>query len=91
MLLNGLVNYAKYNIRGNWITMGWFATPGEIVLRKSEGKGLEWLQKTAKEVMPMGKLQTEEGRIPGIVYLLSDDSLQVTGSEIQVTGGILLR
>jgi NAD(P)-dependent dehydrogenase (short-subunit alcohol dehydrogenase family) len=84
-------NYAKYNIRANWITMGWVATPGEIALRKSEGKDLKWLQKTAKAVMPMGKLQTEEDHIPGIVYLLSDDSLQVTGSEIQVTGGLLLK
>lgn len=84
-------NYAKYNIRANWITMGWVATPGEMALRQSEGRNLEWLQNTAKKVMPMGRLQTEEDHIPGIVYLLSDDSSQVSGSEIHVAGGFLLK
>ncbi|MHB1345911.1 MAG: SDR family NAD(P)-dependent oxidoreductase [Candidatus Humimicrobiaceae bacterium] len=84
-------NYAKYNIRANWVTMGWVATPGELTLRKSEGRDLNWLQKTAKEVMPMGRLQTEEDHIPSIVHLLSDESSQVTGSEIHITGGLILK
>ena len=84
-------NFAKYNIRANWVTMGWVATPGELTLRKSEGKDLNWLQKTAEEVMPMGRLQTEEDHIPCIVHLLSDESSQVTGSEIHVTGGFILK
>ena len=28
-------NFAKYNIRANWITIDWVATPGEIALRKN--------------------------------------------------------
>jgi len=84
-------NYAKYNIRANWVSMGWVATPGELALRASQGKGLEWLKETAKKVMPMGRLQTPEDHIPTIINLLSDQSSQVTGSEIHITGGLTLR
>jgi len=80
-------NYAGQNIRANWITMGWVATPNETRLFKSLGRDKIWLDKQAKEVMPMGRLQTEEDNVPGILYLLSHVSSQVTGVELHISGG----
>jgi NAD(P)-dependent dehydrogenase (short-subunit alcohol dehydrogenase family) len=80
-------NYARDRIRCNWITMGWVPTPGELALRQAEGRDKQWLARVAREVMPMGRLQTVEDHIEPILYLLSDASSQVTGSEFQMTGG----
>lgn len=83
-------NYAKYRIRANWITMGWVATPGELDLRARDGLGREWLEQKGREVMPMGRLQTVDDHVPGILYLLSDQASQVTGTELHVSGGFYL-
>jgi NAD(P)-dependent dehydrogenase (short-subunit alcohol dehydrogenase family) len=80
-------NYAKYNIRANWVTMGWVATPGELALRKKQGHDLAWLEKQAAAYTPMGSLLTVEDHVPGIIYLLSDASSKVTGTELHITGG----
>lgn len=81
------MNYARDQIRCNWITMGWVPTPGELALRKAQGLDATWLDQVARQVMPMGRLQTVEDHIAPILYLLSDESSQVTGSEFQMTGG----
>jgi NAD(P)-dependent dehydrogenase (short-subunit alcohol dehydrogenase family) len=80
-------NYAKYNIRSNWITMGWVATPGELAFRRSQGHDMAWLEKEAAAYTPMGSLLTVEDHVPGIIYLLSDASSKVTGTELHITGG----
>lgn len=82
-------NYARDRIRCNWITMGWVPTPGELALRQAEGHDEEWLARIARQVMPMGRLQTVEDHIEPVLYLLSDASSQVTGSEFQMTGGFI--
>jgi len=81
------MNYPRQNIRANWLTMGWVATPGELAHRKTKDKGIDWLNETASKVMPMGRLQTDEDNIPGVLYLLSDQASQVTGVELHVSGG----
>ncbi len=83
-------NYARNKIRANWITMGWVATPGELALRRKQGRGQAWLDKVAARVMPMQRLQTPEDYVPGMLYLLSDAANQVTGTELFVTGGFFL-
>lgn len=80
-------NYAKYKIRANWITMGWVATEGEISMREKQGQDKAWLEKSAEKFIPMGRLLTVEDHVPGILYFISDDSLMVTGTEMQITGG----
>jgi NAD(P)-dependent dehydrogenase (short-subunit alcohol dehydrogenase family) len=80
-------NYAKHHIRSNWITMGWVATPGELAFRKSQGHDLAWLEKEAAAYTPMGSLLTVEDHVPGVIYLLSDASSKVTGTELNITGG----
>lgn len=80
-------NYAKYNIRANWVTMGWVATPGELAFRKIQGHDLAWLQQQAAAFTPMGSLLTVADHVPGVIYLLSDASSKVTGTELHITGG----
>jgi NAD(P)-dependent dehydrogenase (short-subunit alcohol dehydrogenase family) len=83
-------NYAKDKIRANWITMGWVATPGEMELRHSQGLGMPWLEEQARRLMPMGRLQTADDNVPAFIFLLSDDSQQITGTEVHITGGWVL-
>lgn len=80
-------NYAKNQIRSNVITMGWVITPNEIKLTESLGHNIEWLNEQGKKTVPMGRLQVNEDYTPCILYLLSDLSNQLTGSEIHITGG----
>lgn len=80
-------NYAKHRIRANWVTMGWVATEGEMALRKEQGRDLAWLEDIASRSIPLGRLLTVEDHLEGILYLLSDASSMVTGSELHITGG----
>ncbi len=80
-------NFMKHKIRSNWVTMGWVATPGELALRESQGRDLAWLQKEAAGSIPVGRLLTVEDHVPGVLYLLSDQSSVVTGTELHITGG----
>ena len=80
-------NYAKHNIRSNWVTMGWVATPGELAFRQTQAHDLAWLQKEAAAYIPMGSLLTVEDHVPGVIYLLSEASSKVTGTELHITGG----
>lgn len=80
-------NYAKNQIRSNWITVGWVATEGEKKRIEEEGHGLQWLNQTAREMCPLGGLQTEEDIAMGTIYLLSDESRMVTGTDLRITGG----
>lgn len=81
-------NYAKDQIRCNQIKIGWMATPGEIALRKSQGMSLEELNAWGAECVPMGRLQVGSDFIGASNYLLSDSSSQVTGTVINVSGGM---
>jgi NAD(P)-dependent dehydrogenase (short-subunit alcohol dehydrogenase family) len=83
-------NYRRRQIRANSITMGWVATEGELELRRRQGHDLKWLEAAASEVIPMGRLQTVEDHVPGILYLLSDLSSQVTNTELHMTGGLFM-
>jgi len=80
-------NYAKNQIRANWITMGWVATPTEIQLFESLGHNLDWLNEQGRKTIPMGRLQTVEDNVPAVLFLLSDLSSHVTGAELHVSGG----
>lgn len=80
-------HYAKYKIRCNLVTLGWTATEGEIALREKQGITCERLHEMAESVLPMGRMMVNEDYIPGIVYLLSDFSSTVTGSNLRMSGG----
>lgn len=80
-------NYGKYNIRSNYITMGWTPTEGELSLRASQGMTKSDLEDHATKFIPMGRMNTYEDIIPAVVYLLTNKSLMVSGSNIRITGG----
>jgi NAD(P)-dependent dehydrogenase (short-subunit alcohol dehydrogenase family) len=80
-------NFTKYMVRTNWITMGWIATPGELAMRASQGHDIEWIRNQAEKNTAIGRLLTAEDIVPGFIYLLSDKSSTVTGTELHITGG----
>ena len=80
-------NYGKYKIRSNYITMGWTATEGELRLRSRQGMSKDDLEEHAKQFIPMGRMNTYDDIVPAIVYLLTDKSQMVSGSNIRITGG----
>jgi NAD(P)-dependent dehydrogenase (short-subunit alcohol dehydrogenase family) len=83
-------HYAKDAIRSNWITVGWVASEGEIELHESMGINKNQLKEWAEGVIPTGRMQTVEDMAYGVVYLLSDESNQVTGTELHINGGLVL-
>lgn len=83
-------HYAKYGIRCNLLTMGWSLTEGELAVREKMGISTEELIKTASEMIPMGRMQTPEDYIPGMIYLLSDASSMVTGGNLRISGGFFI-
>lgn len=80
-------HYAKYQIRSNYIIMGWTDTDGEIELRKSQGITHEELQKKAASIIPMGRMLKVNDPIPTVLHFLSDESSMITGSVVRITGG----
>lgn len=80
-------HFAKYQIRSNYIVMGWTDTDGEIELRKSQGISPEELQKKAASIIPMGRMLKVNDPIPTVLHFLSDESSMITGSVVRITGG----
>lgn len=80
-------NYGKYKIRSNYITMGWTPTEGELELRASQNMSKTDLEKHAEQFIPMGRMNTYDDIVPAIIYLLTDKSQMVSGSNIRITGG----
>lgn len=81
-------HYAGDRIRSNWITVGWVASEGEVELHQNNGVSPEELQRKAAAHIPSGRMQTPGDIGYGAVYLLSDESSQVTGTELHINGGI---
>ncbi|AZN41296.1 SDR family NAD(P)-dependent oxidoreductase [Paenibacillus albus] len=84
-------NFAAKRIRSNWITVGWVASDGEIELHQKMGISAADLAAMGEATVPLGRLQTEEDIAYGAVFLLSEESASVTGTELAVTGGHRLR
>ncbi|QHW31302.1 SDR family oxidoreductase [Paenibacillus rhizovicinus] len=80
-------HFGGQRIRSNWITVGWVASDGEVELHRKMGIGKDELAAMGASIVPSGRLQTEEDIAFGAVYLLSDESSQVTGTELAITGG----
>jgi cyclopentanol dehydrogenase len=74
--------YGKYNIRSNSIHPGFTDTPMTKDLHSIEDRYNERLSMT-----PMGRLGTPEDIAYGALYLASEESSWVTGSELVIDGG----
>lgn len=82
-------HYAPDGIRCNWVTVGWVMSDGEKSRLLNTGMTEEDIAAQAKKEIPMGQFQTAEDIANACVYLLSDEAMQVTGTDIKVTGGFL--
>jgi NAD(P)-dependent dehydrogenase (short-subunit alcohol dehydrogenase family) len=82
-------SYARHRVRANLINPGWVITEGEIRTEATQGIGEEWLRQKGAE-RPMGRHQTPDDIAHAVVYLISDESSQLTGSHLHVDGGISL-
>lgn len=83
-------NYAADNIRSNYLTLGWIPTEGEVALRNSMGMSESELRKKASKMIPMGRMQERIDYVGALVYMMSDESSMMTGSDFKITGGLYL-
>jgi len=83
-------HYAEAGIRANHVTMGWTPTEGEVALRQKQGISPESLRTWASGMVPAGRMTEVEDIVPGILYLLSDQSKMVTGANLRITGGLFI-
>jgi NAD(P)-dependent dehydrogenase (short-subunit alcohol dehydrogenase family) len=81
--------YAADRIRVNYLLAGWILTETEIALQKSRGLTNEDL-KRAGAALPLGRHQTVEDVASAAIYLLSDESSQVTAAILNVDAGVTM-
>jgi NAD(P)-dependent dehydrogenase (short-subunit alcohol dehydrogenase family) len=81
--------YAKDHIRVNSVHPGFILTPGftGMINRRDPGL-LEGALKGCAEKTPLGRMGTPEDVANGILFLASDESSFVTGSELVIDGGV---
>lgn len=80
-------NYACEKIRCNYLTLGWTPTEGELTLRASLGETEEELRRRASDTLPMGRMLEKSDYLDALVYLMSDSSAMMTGSNFRITAG----
>ena len=73
-------------IRVNAVSPGFIDTPGLSDLLVSSGGSLE-RRKMISNAVPFGRFGTPEEVAKAVVFLASDDSSYVTGTELFVDGG----
>ncbi|MBM7507908.1 NAD(P)-dependent dehydrogenase (short-subunit alcohol dehydrogenase family) [Nocardioides salarius] len=81
---NTATTYARDGIRANTVIPGWITTP--LTDRQPDQKNAEVIGLT-----PLGFGGAPEDIAWGCVYLASDESRYVTGSELVIDGGLLAR
>lgn len=84
--------YAKDKIRVNSIHPGYIWTPMVEGVGRGDGGGdLEAFRRQVGELHPLGHLGEPDDVAYGILYLASDESRFVTGSELVIDGGYTAR
>lgn len=78
------LSYAKYGIRINSVHPGHIRTP--MLMDYAESAGENFLQELVSQI-PLGRLGNAEEVADAVLFLLSDYSSYVTGSEVLVDGG----
>ncbi len=73
-------------IRVNYVIPGWVLTEGELELQHGSGVTDETLR-VVGATMPMGRHQTVEDVAHAVIYLASDESIQVTGTVLPLDAG----
>lgn len=80
-------NYANEQIRCNYLTLGWTPTEGELMLRQSMNESEEQLKTRAANILPMGRMLEYKDYTEALIYLLSNASSMMTGSNFRITAG----
>jgi NAD(P)-dependent dehydrogenase (short-subunit alcohol dehydrogenase family) len=73
-------------IRVNAVSPGFIDTPGLSDLLAASGQGQQ-RRKTISNVVPLGRFGTPDEIAKAVVFLASDDSSYITGTELFVDGG----
>jgi len=80
------IQFGSFNIRSNCILPGAVETP-----MQSRWKKIPNAKKNLKEFMPIKKVIKPKGIAEGIIFLLSDQSEYITGTELIIDGGVTAR
>jgi NAD(P)-dependent dehydrogenase (short-subunit alcohol dehydrogenase family) len=87
MSKNDALVYAKENIRVNSIHPGFIWTPLVETLGDASEEGTEAFRKQLDRLHPLGHVGEPEDVAYGVLYLASDESKFVTGTELIIDGG----
>ncbi len=90
MSKNDAILYAKEQIRVNSVHPGFIWTPMVENFAKTSG-GVDEVRKALDALHPLGHIGEADDIAWGIVYLASDESKFVTGSELVIDGGYTAR
>ena len=80
------IQFGSYNIRSNCILPGAVETP-----MQDRWKKIPNAKKNLKNFMPIKKIIQPKGIAEGILFLLSDQSEYITGTELIIDGGLTAR
>lgn len=83
--------YAKDRIRVNSVHPGYIWTPMVEGVGRGTGADLETFRRQIGELHPLGHVGEPDDIAYGILYLASDESKFVTGSELVIDGGYTAR
>ena len=83
--------YAGDQIRVNSVHPGFIWTPMVETFAKSLPIGMEEFRKQLQSLHPIGQIGEPDDVAYGILYLASDESKFVTGSELVIDGGYTSR
>ncbi len=83
--------YAKDKIRVNSVHPGYIWTPLVEEMGKQSPQGLEKFRENLDSLHPVGHVGEPDDIAYGILYLASDESKFVTGSELVIDGGYTTR
>jgi NAD(P)-dependent dehydrogenase (short-subunit alcohol dehydrogenase family) len=78
----------QHRIRVNGINLGWTDTPNEHLVQQAQGSPADWLE-VAERRSPFGRLLKPDDVARLCVYLLSDESGILTGSNIDYTQRVM--
>ncbi len=85
------LNYATDKIRVNSVHPGFVWTPLVEAMGKESEEGLEEFRKNLNSMHPIGHVGEPEDIAHGIVFLASEESKFMTGSELVIDGGYTCR
>ena len=80
------IQFGQFNIRSNCILPGAVETP-----MQDRWKKIPNAKKNLKNFMPIKKIIQPKGIAEGILFLLSDQSQYITGTELIIDGGLTAR